>query len=583
MTEQTLQDLPLDSIRPAPDNRKRMDPAKLKQMAESIKEKKVMQPILVRPIPHKKGDKIRFEIVYGERRWRGSEIAGEPTIPSMVRELSDAEAAEMRAIENLQREDVHPLEEAEGYNTLIKQHHYTIEQLASKVGMSKAYIHTTVKLLDLVPEARKAFFDEKLTKTTALMLARIPVKTLQAKAVKEITDENRHQGPMSARAAQEHIHDDYMLQLKAAPFKTNDATLCPSAGACSECPKRTGNQPELFADVESVDVCTDPVCFGKKRDAHKKRLITLAKDKGQKIISGPDAKKIMPYFHMSSLQGGFAPLDSKCHDDTKKRTYRQILGKSANATLLENPHGDDLIEIVRLSDVEQLLKEKGIQKPRSVSSSVSAEEKKRQEKVKIEKEFRRRLFTAVREKPVGLSVEMLRVIATSLYSNIDQAARPLIMELYAFDKAVNEWPDRDKKLRLAIESIDPKALVQFVVDLALVGDISVNQYGVERKPEQLLAAAARAGIDAEQIKATVKAEAKAKLDTKKKPAAKKVAAVPVPKKAAAKKAAPAKSAEPAKKKVQSKTAKPAAPGGTGVVKTVLNPAVAWPFPTGTRP
>jgi hypothetical protein len=77
---------------------------------------------------------------------------------------------------------------------------------------------------------------------------------------------------------------------------------------------------------------------------------------------------------------------------------------------------------------------------------------------------------------------MLRVIATSLYSNIDQAARPLIMELYAFDKAVHEWPDRDKKLRLASESIDPKALVQFVVDLALVGDISVSQYGVDRKP-----------------------------------------------------------------------------------------------------
>ena len=170
--------LPIDRIIISPTNpRKHFNEAALGELAASIAQHGVLQPILVRKwtidckMPKGKcyGDMHGMhEIVCGERRWRASQIAGRAEILAIVRELSDLQVLEIQVVENLQREDVHPIEEAEGYERLIKWHGYSADTLAEKVGKSRAYIYARLKLTALAPVAREAFFSGKLTASTAL-------------------------------------------------------------------------------------------------------------------------------------------------------------------------------------------------------------------------------------------------------------------------------------------------------------------------------------------------------------------------------------------------------------------------------
>jgi len=134
-----VQEIRLDQIKPSKSNpRRRTDDSAMAELASSINTHGLLQPILVRPA--KAGG---YEIVCGERRWRASKAAGKDSIPAHIVNLSDAEALELGVIENLQRENVHELDEALGYKALIKQDPalYTVETLAAKVGRSASYIY----------------------------------------------------------------------------------------------------------------------------------------------------------------------------------------------------------------------------------------------------------------------------------------------------------------------------------------------------------------------------------------------------------------------------------------------------------
>jgi len=178
---------------------------------------------------------------------------------------------DIQITENLQRDDLTELEEAEGYQALMQLTGLNAEQVGAKIGKSRAYVYTRLKLLDLCTDVRQALRDKKLEATTATLLARIPNEKLQIKALNEVLKgqwDGDGYATMSYRQAAAHVQREYMLALDKATFDIKAVDLLPAAGACSACPKRTGAEPELFADVKSADVCTDPVCFHKKEDAH---------------------------------------------------------------------------------------------------------------------------------------------------------------------------------------------------------------------------------------------------------------------------------------------------------------------------
>jgi ParB family chromosome partitioning protein len=146
--------VPIEYVRPNPRNPRRFfNEAELDELAASIREKGVIQPILVRPAA---GQPERFEIIAGERRWRASQKAGLHEIPVLVNEFSDKEALEIAIIENVQRADLNPLEEAFGYDQLIAEFDYSQNDLAQVIGKSRSHVANTLRLLKL-PAKVQAF------------------------------------------------------------------------------------------------------------------------------------------------------------------------------------------------------------------------------------------------------------------------------------------------------------------------------------------------------------------------------------------------------------------------------------------
>lgn len=130
--------------------RKEFEESALRDLADSIEKHGVLQPILVRPLPTG-----GYQIVAGERRWRASRLAGLETVPVVVRDMPDAEAMEIALIENLQREDLNPMEEAEGYRVLMERFSMTQDEVAVRLGKSRPFIANAVRLLAL-PDAIQA-------------------------------------------------------------------------------------------------------------------------------------------------------------------------------------------------------------------------------------------------------------------------------------------------------------------------------------------------------------------------------------------------------------------------------------------
>jgi ParB family chromosome partitioning protein len=144
-----LRQIPLDLLDPNPfQPRVAFPPEGLEELAESIRVRGILQPILARPHP---AHPERFYIIAGERRWRAAGLAGLHEVPAIVREMSDTEAATAALIENLQREDLNPMEEAEGYSRLLDEFRITQEKLAESLGKSRSQITNALRLLNLPP------------------------------------------------------------------------------------------------------------------------------------------------------------------------------------------------------------------------------------------------------------------------------------------------------------------------------------------------------------------------------------------------------------------------------------------------
>jgi len=160
--------LPTSALRPNARNpRRSFAAADLEELAASLRERGIIQPIVVRPL---RGVPDGYEIVAGERRWRAAQRAGLHEVPVVVIEATDAEALQLAIIENVQRADLNPLEEAEGYRALMEEFHNSQEEIAKIVGKSRSYIANTLRLLKL-PDAVKGYIqDGRLTAGHARML-----------------------------------------------------------------------------------------------------------------------------------------------------------------------------------------------------------------------------------------------------------------------------------------------------------------------------------------------------------------------------------------------------------------------------
>jgi ParB family transcriptional regulator, chromosome partitioning protein len=275
--------IPIAQLKESATNpRKTFDQGPLEELAESIRVKGVLSPLLVRPVDG------RFEIVAGERRFRAARLAGRDTVPATVRELSDAECLEIQLIENLLRTDLHPFEEARGFRALLKTEGggYTIEEIAAKTGKPASFIAKRLKLLDLVKAAADAFLAGQIGVEHAQLIAKL-APDMQEGALHHCFDgfyaaDDRERSLVPVSRLQAWIEHNIYLSLKSVPFSKDDETLLPEAGSCANCPKRTGFNTLLFSEVRE-DSCSDAACFNRKLDAHIARRV--AKTPGLVVVS----------------------------------------------------------------------------------------------------------------------------------------------------------------------------------------------------------------------------------------------------------------------------------------------------------
>lgn len=146
----TPRELPIEAIEPNPEQpRKHFDPTRLQELADSIKTQGIIQPIVVTTIPDRGPDMPRHRILAGERRWRAAQLAGLHSVPVVVRDTPEAERLELALVENLQRADLDPIEEARAYDALLELHGYTQAELATRVGKDRTTVTNALRLLKL--------------------------------------------------------------------------------------------------------------------------------------------------------------------------------------------------------------------------------------------------------------------------------------------------------------------------------------------------------------------------------------------------------------------------------------------------
>jgi ParB family transcriptional regulator, chromosome partitioning protein len=511
MNTEQIQQLPLDKIKPNPDNRRvgGFDRAKLEQLADSIRVVGVQQPAVVRSIE----GNGEYELVAGERRWRASKLAGLDTLPCVVRVLDDVTVLKISTIENLQREDIHPLDEAEGYSRLIDKAQYTVELLAQEVGKSISYVYQRLKLRDLVPKARDLLVKGDIAAGHAILIARLQ-PAQQAEVLEYVLRELKREQAISVREIDGWIQNEILMDLAKAAFKKDDATLLPEAGACTTCPKRTGHQPALFADISKKDSCTDPVCFNAKLDAMVERR--------RQELEGEDHLEVTnqwsSYNEDKKLPAGVKTMEkwSEC----KKS------GEGAQRCLIVA--GPDRGRITWGTERKES-RSGGYEK----SPQEKAAETKQKRERKIETAVRRRIWDeviAIATRHVQeneLPVEILRLVAERSWERLWDNFQKLLCDIEGWErpplkKGQNAW-DRPRWAEVGagkIKDMDLPSLRIFLAKIALVGDTDLPQWS-EGNPEALKRAAEIFGIDVKTLEVEVKERFKEK---EKKPAGKKAEA-----------------------------------------------------------
>ena len=509
----SIQDIPLAKIRESKTNPRRFfDEAKLAELAENIRQHGVLQPILLRPLPE--GDAGTFELVAGTRRYRASKLAKRESIPATVRELTDAQALELQVIENVQRVDVHPLDEAQGYAALIELQPdtYTVESIASRIGRSPAYVSGRLRLIQLIPEAKQAFYEDKLTVAHAFEIARLQ-GTDQRRALQECFPQYRNAAAIlkdrkaeatTVRELRAWIEREIHLDLTNAPFDPQDEKLLPSAGACSRCPKQTGSNPLLFPEIPRKSaICTDRECYLAKVEALVQIRLKPLEEKGEKPLRVSQALAWQTNGHAKDV----------LYEGQYRRAKARAECPNTKAAVLIDGKGAGSIFYLCQADKCDVHNRVTRYQPTPLEK---AQRKKEALAERVEKLSRVRILEGIRKKlPDVLSRPDLEMVALDYFRRLGHDNHRRLSKLYAWEekKSQTSWGtetvDYEKIAAAAVEGMNAADLYRFLVVCPLVSDLYCPGYNPRQslsKDTNLGRAAARYKVDYVKAAAVVRAE-----------------------------------------------------------------------------
>jgi ParB family chromosome partitioning protein len=495
--------LPLVSLTESATNpRRSFDQTALSELAESIKTQGILAPLVVRPVGQ------HFEIVAGARRYRAAQLAGLETAPVRIVELTDAQALETSIVENLQRRDVHPLDEANGFAALMRleEPKYSIEQIAAKVGKAPAFILARLKLVELVPAVVEAFSQDEIGLGHALLLAKLqPVQ--QEEALAACYQEQYSSGSkakrilLPVRHLQQWIEHNILLELASAPFSKEDAALVSEAGACLDCPKRTGHNVLLFESLTHADQCSDPKCYAAKVDAHVRQTVA-AKPKLVQISTAygtpKDGSAVVPRNKYVEIRND-KPTNQKQRDWPEYKTCKF----TTEAIVTEGSEKGEMRRVCANPEcpVHHAKKQRSNV---AADAGVKAEQEKRHREEALAQATGLRVLNAIVEAvPVRLMKRDLLFVVEHLAAMLDERRLAIVQRQHSIAKG-KESESLSKMLTTFLHKSDESTLGRLLVETVIL-HLSANDPG-----KALRQAADFYKVDVEAITAKVKQEFAAK-------------------------------------------------------------------------
>jgi ParB family transcriptional regulator, chromosome partitioning protein len=248
-----VRNIPIDRIEPNPAQpRMIIDPAALRELAASVREHGVLQPVLVRPL-----DDGRYQLIAGERRWRAARLAQQATVPAMIEEIDDDTALEISIIENLQREDLTPLEEAEMYRRMTAEHGYSVRKLAQKLGKDKGYIENRLRLSDAPPEVRDLVATRKDTLSHAYELLKVTDPRKRKRLAEQVA-----RGELTLAKLRDRIEGRRRRRRDEAPEEQPEAARLPAAAEPEEAPAAS-QTAQAAAEVDLTPITEDALILAR--------------------------------------------------------------------------------------------------------------------------------------------------------------------------------------------------------------------------------------------------------------------------------------------------------------------------------
>jgi len=481
------------TIRPSPFNPRTNYPEDaMKELADSAREVGIMQPVLVRP----QGDG-GYELVFGHRRHRAALQADLAIIPAIVRELTDAQSAQLQAVENVQRRDLDAIDEALGYAAMLATHGITKDELAKQIGKSRTHVYNRLKLATLHPEGQAALRAGKLRAEVATLVARVPGAKNQAKAL-ALALEGGYAGELkSYRTARAELTEKFTLDLKGALWALDDATLVPGADACTACTKRSGVDPIVYADFvqkqayndyqnKGENICTDSDCFAAKKSAQLKRDQDALEAKGKLVVAGNAARKAIDA--QGKVKGDYIPV-SEVRAELKRVAKAGTAGPAVTTLTVQDPRTGKTVEVVKRKEAEaagMVMPAAPVNHQLEWQQERKAKETEAQRKTEENTALLHQVRAVAAMAPAGTFE--LRLVAQVALSGVNYYDREVLAKLYGVE-------DTDE-IRPLIERMPSAELVRLMLDCALVRNTKVQMHHAQDGKEAgpLLVAAQQYGI-----------------------------------------------------------------------------------------
>lgn len=511
----TIMTIALASLRPHPLNpAERTTERATLELRTSMDCHGQITPLLVRPIPATKAVEGHWQIIAGHRRFAAAVALNMTKLTCSVREMSDEQAEELLLIENLQREEITPLDEAAALARLIEHalqdphpKRSPLEAVGLTIGKSATYIAARLQLLQLIAPFQKLLKSGELPLGHAFALARIP-ELAQSEMFKEKRHLDHH-GVISLAKLRDYIAREIMLDLDRAPFDKSDIALDPKAGSCMTCEKNTQTNKSLFGDLGKGARCTDERCFASKVRLHIEKTATKLAEKHKvdvMLISDryqhekPKAGQIMTSNHVFVVRA---------------RSEGAIIGLYVDG---EKIGKHDWISLTQPKPADDARVPKNVAADREAQKESERAKKKKIAAMRAQRGAQVMALIEKVKKSAATGGALMQAMAISLVPEIhnDDAKAALRMLGLEASKPFNE---RDDLLKLT--KTNSARAVEAMIAMLCARDLAVHPYNMDGKAERIIRFAEALKVDIRSIKAPAPAEKKVKKPEAKKPAAKK--------------------------------------------------------------